>query len=414
MKSLILKFEKYFCNGNLVLRVFLFHLLIMLSIVMVLIFYFNVNTNFFLEDDGYYNLGKLFFHGKIGLTNQYIGPGLPLIMSVINIFPEKIHFLVRIIFTELFTLGNIYLVYKIFNTLINKREIFWGLITGLFNPLYLRFILKPVIEIYVAFFLGLVIYSLIFYERKRIIMFLLLLLVLFVGTYFKPIFLFIPFGIFLFALTTKYKNYLLLSGILLLFIMITFYSFINFTKIKEPGEGLYTTPYGTNDFIASVFFIQAIHQTNNISLGSKLIEVAPLNSNIYLARKYTIDWKDNYHKLGGSENLIIMNSEFILQKFGSVIIAKLLAPVFFISLSDTFQETIIHLFINIFILLIAYRSIKKLYRYNKKQILLIVIILFSYASIFFITFSYVRYSLPFIFYMSIFTGHSICGWLKIQ
>ncbi|MCE1165485.1 MAG: hypothetical protein LWX07_08810, partial [Bacteroidetes bacterium] len=88
--------------------VFIVYAIIVILFAAVFIFVFHKDPVFFLTDDGYYVVGKLFYEGKYTLLHQSRGPGLYLLFSTFNIFPDIVHPYLRILVTLAVTFGNLY------------------------------------------------------------------------------------------------------------------------------------------------------------------------------------------------------------------------------------------------------------------------------------------------------------------
>ncbi len=152
-----------YIDKHTVLTLFILHAFFIALSVLALHLFFKVNQQLFLTDDGYYAKGKLFSENKsLSSLFDYTyrrGPVLPLLFSILNLSPSDLHPYLRIALTLIFTLGNLYIAFKLFVSFMSNKAIFYGLFISLFNPLYIHWTLKSTPEVYLTFFMCLIIFG---------------------------------------------------------------------------------------------------------------------------------------------------------------------------------------------------------------------------------------------------------------
>ncbi len=391
-----------------VFLLFILHTLFVAIIVLFLRVFIHLPDDFFLSDDGYYALGKNFFYGYASLWHQIRGPGIPIILSSLNFFPDYLHPYLRILITQLFTLINIYLAFKIFSRFLPKNVIFWGLIISLFNPLYLWWTcIRSSPEIYATAFLGLIILaSFGLLKNKKMLSLIALIILIPLSLLFKPVLFLIPFFLFIHFLSIK--DYKLVRGTFLLF-LIGFLSLVGTMKLTKPAN---EPSYGEVSIMFDAFFTESLLQTGQLGYNrgsGELPEEGSSTEYIYIKIK---EWTDNYEKKHGELDPIDMNIAFIQEKMDVILISKLLNPVYFISFADTTRKTIAIFAINTAILFFSLRNLKKVKNNFKAEISVLIFIFIGFYSIYFLTTSIARYAIPLLFYISVFSGMSVVNLIK--
>ncbi len=411
-KNILYKFIDTGTNHTVVFA-FLLYLIMMTILVATLKLIFNYDSSLFLIDDGYYTSGKLFFEGKSSVLHIGRGPGLPLLFSWFNFFPVSIHPFIRLALMMFFVFLNILLVYKIFINYLSSKEIFFGLLLSLFNPLHIHFTLKSTPEVYLTTFLLLIIYYYLKILKNDSWWYIVMLfLIISVSISFKPVLFLIPIFLLLHNFIFKIK-YLFFKTLTL--IILTFIIFIMMINLSSTGkEAYFGLSYGGLNFIGPTFIPRAMSKTGRISLDTydEIMNENPKNSNAVLTAEYFDDWIKNYNEKnpGAKESELIF--DYIKDNFNEFVFSKFLNIFFFSSLASNFTETLINFIISNIIIIISFIYLKEKIINNKIELYVVIASLMGYFTVFLITFGYARYSIPFMFIFSIFSGCFISKKLK--
>ncbi|MBI5403542.1 MAG: glycosyltransferase family 39 protein [Ignavibacteriae bacterium] len=403
-------FDKLLAKGeeNPVWVVFLLYVALMVFLVIFIKFFLKYDSAFFLTDDGYYVYAKLFWKGDFSLLHAGRGPGIPLLFSGFSFFPESCHAYFRLTVTISFVLFNIYLTKEIFRKYLNGRELFIGLLISVFNPLHIHFTIKSTPEVYILTFLLLII---LFYrklsENPKWVLVLFLILITSVSFFFKPVLFFVPFMLLIHSFIFKSKNLRLKTLILSL---LTFLSFLWSLDLTAAKKGTYGgVSYGGLNFIGPTFIPRAMLNTGRFSLDAKEKDFLnnSKNSVAVMTVKYHEEWMNSYLKNNpeAEEKEVII--DFIKDNFGEFVVSKVLNILFFTSLASNIPETFINLFLNGFLVVMSITVMKKKYKEKDEGIFLIISGLSGYVLMYLLTFGYARYSIPFIFIISVYSGVTV-------
>ena len=380
----------------------IFFLVITISVI-ILILFFDKSPQLFLIDDGYYQIGKNFFEGKQSLFHSFRWPGLPLLFTTLNFFPDFLHPYLRLLLALVFMYGNIWVAKKIFQQYFSNKQFFWGGLISLCNPLILHWTLKSTPEIYLTFFIGIVylIIRRLFKEYSHKLLAILIFIII-IGMAVKPVFFIIPFLIFIYVILIKRKD-LIFPFFIVFFTIIT--SFVVLHQLTAPSEAN-NIPYGIYDLLGPTFLPSSMLETRTISFGSQqeLMNNNPEESNLAIGTKKINTWITQYkvnHPNSSNTQMIII---FIKDNLWPFIFIKLLNPVLFITLASKTPETLSNLLINGLLIIFAFIKLRELYRIEKNSIIPFILVLLGYASVFFLTFSYARYSFPVMFYIGFLGG----------
>lgn len=403
MSSLITKYYKKAAGKS------AFYVSLQYAVFMLLFFVFYVyllkrNPDFFLTDDGYYACGKAFYEGRIGFLNQSRGPALYLIFSAINFFPDSLHPLLRVLLTIAVMTGNIFIASKIFSKMLDKKQLFWGLMISVFNPLTIHFTIKNTPEVYLVLIMGLIIlfyrkfnetvrYKYLFYSALSIL----------AGMVFKPVFFLIPFfmlmhNIFIIKRRKSYPAILLVITVS----MASYFMFQSFTKINYET----TYSYGFRDILSRVYLFDAMSMTGEINLGAheEMLKTGSQKSNYILCDELLENWLKEYKEANPDKQETAIALDFTLDHFGKSILLRATSPVLFISLTSNTAETVIYLILHTALIILSVNCIRKIYAKFRNEISGIIYVLLGYTAVFILTLSYARYSIPFLFYFLVFTG----------
>jgi len=396
-------------QSKLVLKVFLIQTSVIFIIFLIMRYVFNVSGESFCHDDGYSHIAQRFYNGEVSLTGKVLGPFLPFLFSVIFVFPDFLYPVIRLLITQFFTLGNLIFAYLIFFRVFKHSEgkifkyVFYGLLFFVMNPMYLYFTLKSTPEVYITFFLM----GIIYFTYKLINSFniyYLFLCVIFYGLsiFIKPVLILIPIVFLLFHLFKKRFNIALIFLIINLFNLLFFYSFIKFTEVKSDKKSI---NYSNIDYayITYTYLVKNIIQSKDFNTGTKAIEIYyDEGSHSFSKKKFKEFIEENEGK-----SFIERNTNFVIKEPVWFIVARILTPVFFFSLYSSTKATILFFILNLIILIPAYFGMKNMYK-NEKEKELIAVILLSltgYILLYFLTYSYVRYALPVISILSVFSSY---------
>ncbi len=392
--------------------VFYLYSVFMILFTVFYVFVLQKNPDFFITDDGYYTIGKLFYQGKSTLLHQSRGPGLYLLFSAFNIFPEVLHPYLRIAVTMITTYGILYFASRIFSGILNREQLFWGLFISVFNPLYIHFTIKNTPEVYTAFFLGAIILSYkLFIETAELRYALLAALSILLGMTVKPVFFLIPAAMIVHVIMYKKSARELISVLLILFVALSsYFAFQSLTRQKD-GENF---SYGFTDIMSRVYIYDAMLESGEINLGTteELLATSNEKSNYIICDNYFKEWLKEYRKSNpdGTEPEIALN--FTKDNLFRSVLLRVTSPVLFISLTSNSFETYLLLAVNSFLVITTLISIKRIYKNQKPATDIILFTLAGYFLVFFLTLSYARYSMPFMSYFLVFNGVFINGIIK--
>jgi peptidoglycan/xylan/chitin deacetylase (PgdA/CDA1 family) len=399
----IKKFISGISKDPVIIVLFLYTILISLFVLGYTLILHN-DIKFFLNDDGYYVMGRYVYEGRITLMHQYRSPGILFFFSLYHYLPEIIHPYLRLLITVLLTYGNLYLASRIFENILTKRQMLIGLFLSVFNPVYLHFSFKSTPEIYLVFFTGLII----FYYRKYLIEYskkylFYTILVVIAGMSFKPVFFLISFFLIVHSiLTGRFKKLAVPLTIFSILSIIILLISSNLTKplTNEPNVII------VESLIVPTFLPDAIMKTKELNLGTKeeyLLEKQD-KSNLFICmemyNQYLSDYKLN--NTDYSESAIVL--DFIKKNFIKFTLVKLFSPITLISLSSSTSETVLNFFLNIFLIILCIVSIKKIYKKKKDDVLIILSVILGYSFVFFLASCYIRYSMPVLFFLYPFSG----------
>lgn len=368
-----------------------------------------------LRDDGYYDIAKGFVNGG-SLLHRSVGPVLPLIFSVIHIFPPFLHPFIRLLIALSFSIGTIIILYNITKDYITEKQFFWGSLFFIFNPIYNHFILKSTPEIYLAFCLGLFIFLLLKYYKTGTIKYLMYSMFIFIlSVLLKPVFLLIPFLLLFSTIFTKSKKVLFTS---IIFIFLSISGYLLFDKITDVKyenniEKTLKNPYDVARlFITDTFWTDYVIKTKRFHNGNiKRYQPNSHKKNYNFGgsideMKTATKWMKNFFNKYPNRNSLFMILYFIYDKPFLVLQKLLVSPILFFSMSSRPVETCIMLIVSGFSIFFSILGIRTIMKNSKikKEILLIISTIIGFSSIFFISISYVRYSLPILPFLYVWSG----------
>jgi len=182
----------------------------------------------------------------------------------------------------------------------------------------------------------------------------------------------------------------------------SYFSFQSFTKLKNTEA----YSYGFRDIMSRVFIYDAMVKTGEINLGTQeeMIGAGKEKSNYILCEDYFNRWLTEYAKNNPVSSEAKIAFDFTKEYFGKSLLLRVTSPLLFFSLTSNTAETISYLFLYAILIYLSISSIKKIYKTNRNEISVIISVLLGYASVFFLTLSYARYSIPFMFFFLMFAG----------
>jgi hypothetical protein len=389
-----------------------FYLIFLTFFVLIYIFVLKKDTVFFLRDDGYYTLGKYFYEGRISLLYQLRSPGILLFFSFFNFFPEPFHPFLRLFITFILSYSSLLLSSKIFENMLSKKQMLIGFSVSVFNPVFIHFTIKSTPEIYLLFFLGLIIFFYRKYLKEYKIKYLLLvIMIIFLAMSFKPVFFLISF--FLIGHSILVKNFKRLVIPLSTFSVISVIVFFLSSVFTKPANNNINFVF-VESVIVPTYIIDAIMKTGELNLGTKeeYLNATPEKSNYTICMDSYNEYLSDYKKRNSDYSEYAVIVDFIKNNFFKFSLVKLLSPVTFISLSSNSIETVVNFFLNIILIILSIASIKRIFREHKSDILVIICVILGYSFVFFLSACYIRYSLPAIFYLYPFTGILIHNYIS--
>lgn len=403
-----------------IISIILIHMLIILSILLYLVLSGKDYQYLLLIDDGYYDLGKAFTNGE-QISNRFLGPVLPLIYSVLFIFPYSLHPFLRLMISFIFSIGVIIILYQISKKYISEKQFFWGSLLFILNPIYNHWIVKSVPEIFLAFFLGVFIFTFVNYYITKQIKFIIIALFIFsMSVYLKPSFLVIPFVLIIISLFLKSKRIIIASLLLIILSTSNYIVFNKFTSYKYDNEIAKSDRriYGVGSLIYDSFWTDYVLKTKQFHKGTIKKYNAPKGKNNKYPFGGSIDdienqtskkWIKNFFSKYPNSNYLFMNLYFVYSKPLLVLQKILLSPLFYFSMSPTLKETLLSLIISFFSIFLSFLGLKTILKNSrvKYEILLILSIIFGYILLHLLTHAYSRYSLPVLPYLYIWGGIAI-------
>lgn len=392
-----------FSGRRAVFILFSLHAIFIIACVLVLQLVFDFNPKIFLVDDGYYQTSKLIVEGEASFAHTYRAPGLPFLFLVLHFFPPLLHPYLRLVLTLGFSFGSIYVAYAIFRQVMGERAVFYGLLLSLFNPMYIHWTLKSSPESYTTFFLGIVMFAYLKFwntaEKKYVF---LLVSILVASILVKPVLLFVPLLVALYGFIIREKRMIAVSMLAFFICMV---SFCICYRTQKSEEGM---SYAKGFTINSTYMVETILHTRRLNTGHSLVEDRPEVSNAAIAIKSTEAWIENYKKTYHNTNLIFMNIRFIRDNFWLFLKTRILSFFLFISLTSTIRETLLTFFVNLTLISIGLYSLRQKFGIHRVRIIIILSILMGYVVLHLLVApGLARYSIPFMFYFSVFAGIAI-------
>ena len=365
--------------------------------------------NMLLRADSYYTIADEFAHGG-SLLHKFRGPVLPLVFSMLFIFPYGMHPFIRLLLSIIVSAGTITVLYNLTKKYITGREFLFGSLIFIFNPVYVHWTFRPFPEIYLALVLGIFIFSVIRYYRESHIGYLCIAVLSFILSFFiKPVFVFIPFFLLFAALLIKSKKIAAVSVLLLILGILTYVAQDEFTKVGYEADASRidkTYEYAHKTLLISesywVDYVVRTRQLFKPTLEEYQIEYKDGKS----FQEYAQDWFRDFYQKYPKANYISMNLYFIYKEPFLFLQKLILSPFFFFSMSARTSETIMKLAVSILSVILAIIGLNAALRMSKykKEIILIVFVLIGYASLHLVTHAMNRYSLPILPYLYVWGG----------
>jgi len=330
------------------------HLLIMLTLLAIIISLGVDYHKLLLMDDGYYDTAGLLVKGEG--PNSLYGLGYPTLLTALYLFPVFVHPFLRLLISVLFTCGTIAIVFKIFENYLTPKEIFWGGIFLVLNPLYIHWMFRSRPEAPLVLLLGLIIfYSQRFLQDKRFFNLLLASVFLAIGIFTKPVFMLAPFFLVCLSLILKSKRVFVLSITLIVVSVVAFLGTKKLVNNRQKDAEYYQVP----SIVGSAFYVDAIVRNRDFKTQYMYIE----NEEGDTIRNPRLapgdEWVMNYEKKYGNRSSIMMGLRLASEKPGMVIQQFIANPFMAFSLSSTEYETFLHLVVNLCSMILAIIGIAK-------------------------------------------------------
>jgi hypothetical protein len=144
-------------------------------------------------------------------------------------------------------------------------------------------------------------------------------------------------------------------------------------------------------------------KSGEINLGTGE-ELTLGKANYALCDLYWKNWLEEYSKLNKDVPEYKIAIDFTKDNLFRSVLLRITSPVLFISLTSSTTETISYLFLYGWLVILSISCMRKIKKDLRKEISAIIYVLMGYASVFFLTLSYARYSIPLMFYLLMFTG----------
>ena len=383
------------------------HVLIMLALLVIVILLGVDFHKLLLRDDGYYDTAGLLVKGQP--PNSLYGLGYPCLLTVLYLFPVFMHPFLRLLISVLFTCGAIVIVFKIFEKYFTHKEIFWGGLVLVLNPLYLHWMFRSRVEAPLVLLLGLIIfYSQRYLHERRFFDLLFALAFMAISIFTKPVFMLIPFFLACLSLILRSNRVLILSITLAVVSVVAFVGTKKLVDNRQKDVDYYQVP----SIVGSAFYVDAIVRNRDFKTQYMYIE----NEQGDTIRNPRLtpgdDWMMNYEKKYGNRNPIMMSLRFATEKPGMVIQQLIVNPFLAFSLSSTESETFLHLVVNLCLMILAILNIAKI-RCKSRVLYVHLAIVFSLYALLVLIHSRGPYFLPIIPYLFVFTGRPLRSMVSV-
>lgn len=363
-----------------------------------------------LVDDGYYKIAGGFMRGE-SLVDHYVGPGLPLIFTVIHLFPEYLHPFIRLFLSLSSSLLVILIVFKIAGKYLSGKQLFWGGLIFVLNPVFIHWVFKSSTEIFLALCLSLFVFLILKFDESRKAKYFLISLVPFVFSIFiKPVFLFIPLFLILAALIIRNGRFLFASSFLLI---VTLFAYKVYESTRSDRlEGSDRIPYGKTYLINESYWIDYVIKTRQFMKSSlkqyhkyerdtltQLFGEAEVENYIIQGgyQSFGGSWIDKYFEEKPESGYLLMNLNFVKEKPGLVFQKLLVSPFFFLGLSARTYESFIKLVYSLLAIILGIIGLRWVWlRFpgSHNELIIILAVVLGYTSLFILLHTTSRYSMP--------------------
>lgn len=390
---------------------YLFALIIIhVFVILGLLLYFVISNSpyqiFMLRGDSYYEIAEKYVQGS-SMWHQFRGPIVPAIYTILFIFPHGVRPFIRLLISLIFSIWVILMLHRITRDYISDKQFFVGALIFVCNPVYNHWMFRPYPEIFLAFFLGLLILFAVKYFRTNKIYYLIYSsIVMFLSFFIKPVFLFVPVFLLLASMLIRSRKLAAFSVVL---VIIAISGFITQDVLTRKRYDASLSKFERKlDYQHKALLITTSYWTDYV-LKTKQFYKPTL-------KEYTIDYKDGmslqeyknhwikayFHKYPNS-GLVFMNLYFIYSEPWLVFQKLLMSPLFFFAMSARTLETFVNLAFSIFSVILSVMGLKTLLRNleYKKEIIIIISIVVGYISLHLVTHAMNRYSFPILPYLYI-------------
>ncbi len=381
------------------------HILIIISLLLVVILSGRDYRDLLLRDDGYYFIAKQFVQGG-SLLHKFRGPVLPLMFSILFIFPEIFHPFLRLGLSLMFSAGMIILLSRITRDYLTEKLFFIGSLIFILNLVYIHWTFRNTPEVYLCFFLGLFILNIINYYRTEKVRYLIYASLVFILTFFiKPVFLFIPIALIVVTIIIKSRRLFIYSSILL------FIGFFSYTAQDRFTQVLYDEEVTKAErhfeyvhkvlLVSDSFWIDHVLKTRQFHKGT--LHSYEVN---FEGRETTGDWIRNFYEKYPNGNYVFMNLYFIYDKPLLVIQKLITSPLFYFAMSARTVETLVNLLFSIISLTFCIMGLRIIFKNlgHKEELILMLAVVIGYISLHLLTHSMNRYSMPVLPYLYVWGG----------
>jgi len=392
-----------------IIMLILIHSLIILTMLVAAVRSGVDYRELLLVDDGYYDIAEDFIKGET-LLHKFRGPVIPLIFSILFVFPKSAHPFIRLLISLIFSVGTIIVLFEIVRRYLSERAFFLGSTIFLLNPVYNHWVLKSSPEIYLAFFLGLFILNIVdYFETSKVRHLLYACLIFSISFFVKPVFLFIPIFLLLGAALIKSRRFVIVSLLLLILGICAYGGQDRFTQVKyDPSVSRLERKYDYIHkvlLIADTFWVDYVLRTKQFYKPTIQDYSIPYRDGKSL-NEYGTDWVRIFYQRYPGGSLLFMNLYFVYREPTLVLQKLLVSPLFFFAMSARAEETFVKLvfsIISIVLSIIGLRVVCKRSR-HKNEIKLIISIVVGFIVLHFVTHSINRYSLPILPYLYVWGG----------
>lgn len=335
-----------------------------------------------LMDDDYYGIaGKVVMEGG-RLDGHSVGPGVPLLYSIIYFFPNSMHHMIRYylaVACNSLTLLLLFLIVKKLGK--DSRIYFLASLIFCLHPIALHWTIKsmpePVITLLFMLFIYLVVQNKLKYWGIAALVF-------FASIFFRPTVLLVPIPIVALALFQRTCK-LAVFGFFLVLLSISGYWINNRISSPAPIDRAVDYSSGVHEVVMDAFFVNAVIKSRHFNTGA----YDAVKGNRSIADMNYYRWLVN-NNTNNSKNACELLVQFIRQNPKLMIKKLALNPIFLFSLSATTKESLLNFVINLVLLILAIWGLSRVEISKSEQLILAMLV--GYFLIFWLCHGYSRYA----------------------